>query len=212
MQDFSRRKVDRNIVNLNKLILLHGLPGSGKTSLCKALAQKLTVELVSIPAEDLTDSDPLYTYGQLIEINCHSLFSKWFSESGKLVMKQFRRIREMAEDKSCVVFVLIDEIESIASSRSSINSGNEPTDSIRVVNAVLTQLDSLKELENVLCLSTSNLVDKIDPALRPGGAGRRSYFVLDFIFPHRPKKQGNDFYLKSPIKRKVPACPSSSSR
>ena len=55
---------------------------SGKTSLCKALAQKLSIHL----------SDR-YTYGQLLEINSHSLFSKWFSESGKLVQKMFDKIQ-----------------------------------------------------------------------------------------------------------------------
>jgi len=50
--------------------------GTGKTSLCKALAQKMAIRL----------SDR-YDYGQLVEINSHSLFSKWFSESGKLVQK-----------------------------------------------------------------------------------------------------------------------------
>ena len=58
--------------------MFQSLPGTGKTSLCKALAQKLAIRL----------SDR-YNYGQLIEINAHSLFSKWFSESGKLVMKLF---------------------------------------------------------------------------------------------------------------------------
>ena len=165
INSFSLKNVDSNLVSLNKLILLHGLPGSGKTSLCKALAQKLTVELVS------QEANQTYKYGQLIEINCHSLFSKWFSESGKLVMKQFQNIRDMALDQSCIIFVLIDEIESIAGKRSAVDTGTEPSDSIRVVNAVLTQLDSLKDYKNVLCLSTSNLIEKIDEALLFWGGG-----------------------------------------
>ena len=55
---------------------------TGKTSLCKALAQKLSIQL-----------GDRYTYGQLLEINSHSLFSKWFSESGKLVQKMFDKIQ-----------------------------------------------------------------------------------------------------------------------
>jgi len=52
--------------------------GTGKTSLCKALAQKVSIRL----------SDR-FDYAQLVEINSHSLFSKWFSESGKLVQKMY---------------------------------------------------------------------------------------------------------------------------
>ena len=49
-------------------------------------------------------------HSQLIEVNAHSLFSKWFSESGKLVAALFARIREALDEESTLVFVLVDEV------------------------------------------------------------------------------------------------------
>jgi len=72
-------------------------------------------------------------------------------------MKLFQRIQELAEERNQLVCVLIDEVESLAAARSSALGGSEPSDSIRVVNALLTQLDHLKSYPNVivtkLCLS-----------------------------------------------------------
>ncbi|XP_052061155.1 pachytene checkpoint protein 2 homolog [Mytilus californianus] len=150
---FSDRKVDTNVISWNKVILLHGPPGTGKTSLCKALAQKLVIRL----------SDR-FKYGQLIEINSHSLFSKWFSESGKLVMKMFMKIQELIDDQESLVCVLIDEVESLTSARKSALSGSEPSDAIRVVNALLTQIDQIKKHNNVMILTTSNVTGAIDLA------------------------------------------------
>ncbi|KAK0179007.1 hypothetical protein PV327_007835 [Microctonus hyperodae] len=150
---FSDKNVNPNIISWNKVVLLHGPPGTGKTSLCKALAQKATIRL-----------SKRFNRGELIEINSHSLFSKWFSESGKLVMKLFSEIKRLLEDPQAFICVLIDEVESLAHARKSSMNGTEPSDSIRVVNALLTQLDQIKSYKNVLILTTSNITEAIDLA------------------------------------------------
>lgn len=101
----------------------------------------------------------------MIEVNAHSLFSRWFSESGKMVLKLFESIRELAEsDPDMFCAVMIDEVESLSASRSAAASGNEPSDAVRVVNALLTQLDTLKRFSNCLVLTTSNVTKAIDTA------------------------------------------------
>ncbi|XP_067365939.1 pachytene checkpoint protein 2 homolog isoform X2 [Channa argus] len=150
---FSDKNVDSNLISWNRVVLLHGPPGTGKTSLCKGLAQKLSIRLSS-----------RYSYGQFVEINSHSLFSKWFSESGKLVTKMFQKIQQLIDDKDALVFVLIDEVESLTAARNACQAGTEPSDAIRVVNSVLTQLDQIKRHSNVVILTTSNVTEKIDLA------------------------------------------------
>ncbi|KAH9820855.1 P-loop containing nucleoside triphosphate hydrolase protein [Melampsora americana] len=150
---FAERNVNQALIAWHRLILLHGPPGTGKTSLCRSLSQKISIRLSN-----------LYQKTELIEINSHSLFSKWFSESGKLVQSLFLKISEMLDDDDMFVIVLIDEVESLAGSRSTGTSGNEPSDALRAVNALLTELDKLKHRRNVLILTTSNLTGSIDDA------------------------------------------------
>ncbi|KAI0092756.1 P-loop containing nucleoside triphosphate hydrolase protein [Irpex rosettiformis] len=147
---FSDAEVDFNVVSWNRVVLLHGPPGTGKTSLCRALAQKLSIRLAD-----------RYPHSKLLEINSHSLFSRWFSESGKLVQRLFSTVTDMVEDEDTFVVVLIDEVESLTSARAGAMSGTEPSDALRVVNALLTQLDKLKHRKNVLVMSTSNLAKAI---------------------------------------------------
>ncbi|KAF4531991.1 hypothetical protein B566_EDAN006536 [Ephemera danica] len=150
---FSDCGVKEHIIGLNRVVLLHGPPGTGKTSLCRALAQKLAIRLSS-----------RFKCGQLIEINSHSLFSKWFSESGKLVMRMFEHIRNTIAESEAIVCVLIDEVESLAHARSNAQGGTEPSDSMRAVNALLTQIDAIRRYPNVIILTTSNITGAIDLA------------------------------------------------
>lgn len=149
---FAEHGINKHLISWNKVILLHGPPGTGKTSLCKGLAQKLAIRLVPSRFEQ----------AMLLEINAHSLFSKYFSESGKLVMKMFQRIKEYLDNAGVLVMLLIDEVESLTAARST--SKDEPSDAVRVVNALLTQLDQIKEYPNALILTTSNVTGRIDLA------------------------------------------------
>jgi len=78
------------------------------------------------------------------------------------VAKLFEHIQELVDDPKCLVCVLIDEVESLATARS--GSSGEPSDAIRTVNAMLTGLDRLKRYSNVLILTTTNITGSVDLA------------------------------------------------
>lgn len=102
----------------------------------------------------------------LFEINSQSLYSKFYSESGKMVQKMFGEIFQLSLNNPRIMyFLLIDEIEGVASSRERSMSSAEPADTVRVVNALLTNLDKVAEISNIFILATSNLREHIDRAL-----------------------------------------------
>lgn len=113
----------------------------------RGLAQKLAIRL-----------GKYYPQSKLVEINAHSLGSKFFSESGKLVGKMFENIESLLEEEEdTFVCVFVDEIETLAARREQMLSGSEPFDAVRAVNALLTGLDRLRHHPNVVVLCTSNL-------------------------------------------------------
>ncbi|KAM7540126.1 hypothetical protein Aperf_G00000029539 [Anoplocephala perfoliata] len=150
---FGDCKVNQRLIAWNRVIFLHGPPGTGKTSLGRALAHKLSIRL-----------SHSFSSAALIEINTVNLMSKWFSESARLVSQMFASIVEYVEDPDHLVFLLVDEVESLTAVRKSVASSCEPSDALRVVNAVLTHLDQLKYYPNVMVIATSNVTGVVDPA------------------------------------------------
>jgi len=128
--------------NPPKGILLYGPPGTGKTMLAKAVATESQANFISVKGPEF--------------------LSKWVGESEKAVRETFRKARQAAPS---VVF--LDEIDSIAPSRSSGSSDSHVTE--RVISQILTELDGLESLNNVIVIAATNRPDIIDPALlRPG--------------------------------------------
>lgn len=114
----------------------------------RGLAQKLSIRL-----------GKQFPQSKMVEINAHSLGSKFFSESGKLVARMFDNIENILEEEpDTFVCVFIDEAETLIAKREQSVHGNEPFDAMRAVNALLTALDRLRHRQNVVVLCTSNLI------------------------------------------------------
>jgi transitional endoplasmic reticulum ATPase len=124
-----------------KGILLYGPPGTGKTLLAKAVATESEANFISIKGPEL--------------------MSMWVGEGERGVRKIFKKARQVAP---CVVF--FDEFDAIAPRRGN-EAGNNSTE--RMVNQLLTELDGVEVLNDVVFIAATNRPDLIDPALlRPG--------------------------------------------
>ncbi len=129
-----------------KGVLMYGPPGTGKTLLAKAIANESKSNFISIKGPEL--------------------LNKYVGESEKGVREVFEKARANAP-----TVVFFDEIDSIAGERGK-NSGDSGVGE-RVVSQLLTELDGLEELEDVVVIATTNRPDLIDPALiRPGRLDR----------------------------------------
>jgi transitional endoplasmic reticulum ATPase len=138
-------------------ILLYGPPGTGKTLLAQAVSRESNANFISIKGPEI--------------------FSKWLGESEKAIRETFKKARQVAP---CVIF--FDEIDSIASM-----PGMESTDSHtseRVLNQLLSEMDGLEALKDVVVIAATNRPNLLDPAiLRPGRFDR-------LVFVGSPDRKG----------------------
>lgn len=108
--------------SFNRIVLLYGPSGTGKTTLCRGLVQKLAIRLRQE-----------YKATKLIELDAAALFSKYFGESSKLVNEVFDSIESLlAQEPDVFICIFVDEIESLAATRERSKNANEPKDSMRV--------------------------------------------------------------------------------
>ena len=132
-----------------KGILLYGPPGTGKTLMAKAAANESEANFISIKGPEL--------------------LSKWVGESEKGVREVFRKARQAAP---CIIF--FDEVDAVAPTRGGSFGDSHVTE--RVISQLLTELDGLEILTNVIVIAATNRPDIIDPALlRPGRFDRLLY-------------------------------------
>ncbi|HDN62994.1 AAA family ATPase [Candidatus Bathyarchaeota archaeon] len=132
-----------------KGILLFGPPGCGKTMLARAVATESSANFISIKGPEV--------------------FSKWVGESEKAIREVFRKGRMAAP-----AIIFFDEIDSLVPKRGLGFSDSGVSE--RVISQLLTEMDGIETLENVVVIAATNRPDIIDPAiLRPGRFDRLIY-------------------------------------
>lgn len=160
-----------------KGILLYGPPGTGKTLLAKAVAKE--------------------SEANFILINGPSLLSKWVGESEKAVREIFRKARQTAP-----TILFFDEIDSLVSRRG-IRDGDAGS-ADRVVAQMLTEIDGLESLNDVVIIGATNRPDILDPALLRQGRFDRIIYVT--VPDQSARKKIFSIYLNAmPISSNVKA-------
>jgi len=143
-------------------ILLYGPPGCGKTLLAKAVATESEANFISVKGPEV--------------------LSKWVGESEKAVREVFRKARLAAPS-----IVFFDEIDSLTPVRGSSSDSNVTE---RVISQLLTELDGLVELKDIIVIAATNRPDIVDPALlRPGRFDR-------LIYVNPPNQKGREQIFK----------------
>ncbi len=142
-------KFERLGIKPPKGILLYGPPGCGKTLLAKAVATEAEANFVTIKGPEV--------------------YSKWVGESEKAIREVFRKARQASP---CIIF--LDEIETIVPRKDMLDDSSGVAH--RVAAQLLSEMDGVEELRDVVVLGATNRPDLMDPAvLRPGRFDRLIY-------------------------------------
>jgi transitional endoplasmic reticulum ATPase len=157
-----RERFERMGIEPPKGVLLYGPPGTGKTLIAKAVANETNANFISVRGPQL--------------------LSKWVGESEKAIRQTFRKARQVAP-----TVIFFDELDSLAPSRGQ-EMGNNVSE--RVVNQLLTELDGLEDMGDVMVIGATNRPDMIDPALIRSGRFDRLVLVGE------PTVEGREEILK----------------
>ncbi|GAA1337583.1 proteasome ATPase [Saccharothrix algeriensis] len=143
-----------------KGVLLYGPPGCGKTLIAKAVANSLAKQVAAARGDDHREAKSYF-----LNIKGPELLNKFVGETERHIRLIFQRAREKASEGTPVI-VFFDEMDSIFRTRGSgVSSDVETT----IVPQLLSEIDGVEGLENVIVIGASNREDMIDPAiLRPG--------------------------------------------
>ncbi|MFM9364789.1 proteasome ATPase [Mycobacterium tuberculosis] len=143
-----------------KGVLLYGPPGCGKTLIVKAVANSLAKKMAEVRGDDAHEAKSYF-----LNIKGPELLNKFVGETERHIRLIFQRAREKASEGTPVI-VFFDEMDSIFRTRGTgVSSDVETT----VVPQLLSEIDGVEGLENVIVIGASNREDMIDPAiLRPG--------------------------------------------